>query len=66
MTKYKTIGSIKINQIIDESRLDNFLIKIKELQDSNIWNKNDILSLFRMVLPSFNHIEMNKNLDQKM
>ena len=66
MTKYKTIGSIKINQIIDESRLDNFLIKIKELQDSNIWNKNDILSLFHMVLPSFNHIEMNKNLDQKM
>ena len=36
------------------------------MANSNKITKKDLVDLFRIVLPGFNHEEKNKNLDDKM
>ena len=39
---------------------------LKSLKESGVWNKSDILDLYKTILPNFSHIETGSNLDEKM
>ena len=66
LESFQSIGIIKDKKNINSSKLRYFLSELEAIKKSNKWDKKDILSLFRFMLPNFNHIEKDKYLDQKM
>ena len=52
--------------LFDENKLNDFYQGITNLRNKGTWTKEDILSLFKNILPDFNHKETGKYLDQKM
>ncbi len=62
----ESIGIIKNEAVFDEQKLVLFLQQIESLKKKKHWNKTDILDLFIEMLPNFDHMEKNKNLDQRM
>ena len=66
MGKFVSIGVIE-NTASQETELLNFFEKtIEDLRDSGQWTKHDILRLYSILLPKFDHIETGKFLDDKM
>lgn len=63
--RFKDIGVIKSNLVVEEEKLDYFIGKIAELQSKG-WTKQDLVTLFNFMLPNFNHKETGKYLDQRM
>ena len=63
---YATIGVIKKETYLNGSKLSQFLDHVLELKTSGSWQKEDLVNLFQEILPDFNHIEKNKNLDERM
>ena len=47
-------------------KLNFFVNEINKIRSSESWSKEEIVNLFKDVLPDFEHIEKGKNLDQKM
>ncbi len=66
LKKFHGIGIINNNLEFDNLKLDSFLDNVNKLKESKKWNKEDIVKLFFDILPSFNHKETGKYLDQKM
>ena len=66
MTQFETVGVIKNEPNFDENKLNDFYQGITNLRNKGTWTKEDILSLFKNILPDFNHKETGKYLDQKM
>ncbi len=66
MNKFSRIGIIKNDPIYDSNALDNFLDEVKFLKKMDIWTKDDLIKIFKDVVPNFDHIERDKNLDEKM
>lgn len=64
--KFDSIGVIKTKQTFSEERLNAFKNKIGVLKSSGRWTKSDLLTLFKQVLPFFDHEEKGKSLDEKM
>tara|TARA_B100000989_G_scaffold298952_1_gene291320 strand:- start:4915 stop:6108 length:1194 start_codon:yes stop_codon:yes gene_type:complete len=64
--KFHSIGVIKNNILEDTTDLNNFLKAIEILKIKKIWSKKEILKLYKMLIPDFNHIETGKYLDDKM
>ena len=63
---YESLGRVKLDGIADSDRLDSFLKELVDLENQEAWQKEDFVSLFRRVLPDFNHLEVDKYLSQKM
>ena len=57
-----------INFAEDQSfvHYEDFVTKFNNLKIRKRWNKNELVNLFREILPNFSHEEKQKNLDQKM
>jgi FlaA1/EpsC-like NDP-sugar epimerase len=66
MDRFKNIGVIKNDLIVDENKLIYFEEKIKEIKESSIWGKEQIVDLFKELIPNFSHKETGKYLDSKM
>ena len=66
LQRFESIGVIKNEAEYDEYVLTRFEDEIMKLKEKKVWNKEDLIEIFRKVLPNFNHIETGKNLDQKM
>ena len=66
VNKYEGIGIVKNDNIKEEKELDCFISKINEIKKSKNWNKKQIVDLFEKMIPGFNHLEKDKNLDNKM
>lgn len=64
--RFKEIGIVKSELTFEDLKLDAFLNKIKELKRNQFWEKEDIMELFKDLLPDFNHKETGKYLDSKM
>jgi FlaA1/EpsC-like NDP-sugar epimerase len=45
---------------------EDFISKLNKFKLRKCWSKNELINLFKEILPSFNHEEKHKNLDQKM
>lgn len=63
---FEDIGVIKNQYDIDKSLLQVFENEIKRMKNTRSWNKNQIVNLFKEIIPNFSHIEKNKYLDSKM
>jgi FlaA1/EpsC-like NDP-sugar epimerase len=66
LDRFDDIGVIKNEAVFDNDKLESFLQKIHELRDSGIWQKEEIVELFLKLLPSFEHKNTGKYLEQKM
>ena len=62
---FKNIGIVNNTQTSIKD-FEFFLSKINKIKSSNKWCKEELVDLFKMMLPEFIHEEKNKNLDQKM
>jgi len=66
MTRFKNLGVIKNEPIYNNDLLNGFEEKIKKLNLTLSWTKEDLIVEFKKLLPSFKHQEKNKHLDNKM
>ncbi len=63
--KFEDIGIVKMNLPFDEKKLESFLKEVEFLRKDG-WEKEDLVNLFKEVLPNFKHKETGKYLDEKM
>ncbi|RME81615.1 MAG: NAD-dependent epimerase/dehydratase family protein [Zetaproteobacteria bacterium] len=66
MQRFASIGVIRNPPEFNEDALNGFEEGIKELRDRGWWTKEELLRLFKLVLPEFAHKETGKYLDEKM
>jgi FlaA1/EpsC-like NDP-sugar epimerase len=66
MNRFENLGVIKNEALYDESKLENFTFKIKEMKTNLSWTKEAIVGLFHNLIPNFGHKETGKYLDSKM
>jgi FlaA1/EpsC-like NDP-sugar epimerase len=65
-SSFSNLGVIKNEASFDGSLLDSFNNQIKALIENKSWNKEDLVSVFEKTIPGFEHVELGRNLDQKM
>jgi FlaA1/EpsC-like NDP-sugar epimerase len=66
LNTYNDFGIVKSNLEFNNSKLDNFIEKFNELKKNRIVDKEIMISMFKDVLPDFEHEEKGKYLDSKM
>ena len=66
MNKFINIGIIKNDCLFNEHELNEFEKTIYQIKLKKTWSKDSIVKLFLSMLPSFNHKEKGKFLDEKM
>jgi FlaA1/EpsC-like NDP-sugar epimerase len=66
LDRYQDIGVLRTRLSIDSAKLDVFTASIAALRERGSWSKDEIIELFRMLLPEFSLKETHKYLDQKM
>ena len=66
MDRFDTIGVIQNIPEFDGSKLDEFMDGIYALRAKATWTKDDIVRMFYVLLPEFEHKETGKYLDQRM
>ena len=66
LTKFQNLGIIKNNLNIEREKIENFESRILEMKKSLVWNKDEIVDLFKKMIPNFGHKETGKYLDSKM
>lgn len=64
--RFTNIGVMKNSINIDIPALDNFEIKIKNMLHQLNWTKSELVDLFLTLIPNFEHLELKKDLDEKM
>lgn len=63
---YKNLGVIKNGFGEYTMELDTFETTIERFKSEKKWTKEDLLKLFELVIPEFEHISKSKYLDDKM
>jgi FlaA1/EpsC-like NDP-sugar epimerase len=63
---FTDIGIVKNDSIIIPDKLRYFEEEISRLKKKRNWSKTDIVDLFRVMLPEFDHEEKGRYLDSKM
>lgn len=66
LSTYSSLGVIKNAEINSKKTINSKILKLKELFDSNVYDKSKIVDVLKEYMPDFNHLETGKNLDQKM
>ena len=66
LDRFINIGVIKSELEFDKKKLILFISKIKEMKENQFWDKQQMIDLFKKLIPNFNHSETNKYLDDKM
>ncbi len=64
--RFEEMGIIKSKHDYDKSTLVQFEKNIHQLRKHGEWSKAELVTMFGTLLPSFEHIEKGKYLDQKM
>ena len=64
--KYKSIGIIKNKDYINPKKINLFYSKFNNLKFRKKITKNNIVDIYKIILPLFRHLEKNKYLDQRM
>ena len=64
--RFESIGVIKGMPEIDHTTLQLFLERLRSMKAKGHWRKEEIIELFNVVLPEFQHQETGKYLDGKM
>ncbi|MFT6053285.1 MAG: FlaA1/EpsC-like NDP-sugar epimerase [Roseivirga sp.] len=66
MERFANLGIIKNELSFDDSKLNYFEHQIQRIIGSSVWEKDEIVRLFRDMIPGFGHLETGKYLDSKM
>lgn len=66
INRFKGLGVIRREFENSTIKLQHFQDKINQIKQRGTWNKEEIVTLFQSVLPDFQHVEKEKNLEQKM
>ncbi len=66
LESFSNIGIVKSKLNIDNDNLNFFIERIHELLDRQKWSKTDLISLFKKLIPEFDHYETHQYLDSKM
>lgn len=66
MNRFEALGVVKNSASAKPENLQYFLNRIYEMKKSKQWTRDDLLTLFKEILPDFKHNEMDKFLDEKM
>ena len=64
--RFESIGVVKNSYRAPDEILDYFLAEIEHLKKIKNWTREDLIELFKQVLPNFSHLEKGKYLDEKM
>ena len=66
LDQFIDVGVVLNRSSISMEVLNRFFLTIDQIRDQTTWDRQQIIEAVSKVLPSFNHIERNKFLDQKM
>lgn len=66
MDTFVSLGVVKNARKESLEKINNTLHDLKNLMNSDYYDKADIVNLLKNYIPNFGHIETGKNLDQKM
>ena len=66
LQRFTNMGVIKNPLDYDGARLDWFTQEIGKLKQQGSWSKDEIVKLFTVMVPEFEHMETGKYLDGKM
>lgn len=66
LNRFENLGIIKNNLFYNNDNLEYFKLHIYGLRRSGLWLKQDLVKLFNNMIPDFQHMEKEKNLDGKM
>lgn len=63
---FRNLGVIKNDRSYNAEALNHFIAKINDFRTAKKWSKDEIVNLFEQLIPTFNHVEKGKSLDNKM
>ncbi len=66
LDKFINLGIIKNDPVFDETKLALFSDTINDFKSKKAWVKEDLVTLFHQMIPTFGHKETGKYLDSKM
>lgn len=66
LSRFNDLGVIKSNLEFDSRLLQEFEKRIADYKSRKLWEKSEVVSLFKELLPSFEHVDVGKYLDEKM
>ncbi len=66
LSTFSSIGVIKNKINYDQELLELFEKRILKIRNKDIWDKDEIIELFNLVISNFNHKSTGKYLDDKM
>ena len=66
LERYVSLGVVKSKMLYDESLLAFFEDQVLLFKEAKNWTKDDLVRLFKKILPDFHHKETGKYLDNKM
>jgi FlaA1/EpsC-like NDP-sugar epimerase len=66
MDRFKSIGIVKNEPEYNNEKLNYFVETIGTLRKQAKWSRTDLIDLFNLMIPEFNHKETGKFLDGKM
>lgn len=66
MERFNNLGVIKNSEGYDASKLDYFTSEVVRIKQQGVWSRQEIVELFKTMIPEFDHKETGKYLDSKM
>ncbi len=66
LNKFQNLGIIKNDLILENEKLNMFTNAIQKIKKNKVWQKNEIVEIFQLMIPNFGHKETGKYLDAKM
>lgn len=66
LDKYVDLGIVKQDLSVDKANLSVFKQTVEQFMEEGVWSKDQLLSLFRMLLPELDYEDKGKYLDAKM
>ena len=66
MDRYTSIGVIMTDLENNNADIENFIQSYLKILNSRVWEKEKIVEAMKILLPNLDHVELGKNLDEKM
>ena len=66
LERFKTVGIVKGGRGYDAEANERFRLEVARMLERGSWTKEELLALFRQLVPDFAHEEKHKYLDQRM
>ncbi len=66
LSRFNSLGIVKNSATVENKKLDLFIQTIYNLRRKKEWTREELVRLFRGLIPGFIHSEKGKYLDQKM